>query len=49
MSAALPMVEETIDPDKAESELLRDRIMSLIEKDEKKAADALGLWLVRRD
>ena len=49
MSAALPMVEETIDPDKAESELLRDRIMSLVEKDQKKAADALGLWLVRRD
>lgn len=49
MSSALPMMEESLDPDKAESELLKDRIMGLVEKDNKKAASALGLWLVRRD
>lgn len=49
MSGALPMLEESIDPDKAESDLLKERIMSLVEKDNKKAANALGLWLVRRD
>jgi len=49
MSAALPMIEDSIDPDKAESELLKDRIMSLVEKDNEKAANALSLWLVRKD
>lgn len=49
MSGALPMLEEAIDPDKAESELLKERIMGFIERDDKKAADALSLWLVRRD
>lgn len=49
MSTALPMLEESLDPDKAESELLRERIMGLVEKDNPKAASALQLWLVRRD
>lgn len=49
MSAALPTLEESIDPDKAESELLKDRILGLVVNNNKKAADALGLWLVRRD
>jgi flagellar M-ring protein FliF len=49
MSGALPMLEESLDPDKAESELLRERIMSLMEKDEDKAAGAFSLWLVRKD
>lgn len=49
MSSALPVLEESLDPDKAESELLRERIMSLMEKDEEKAAGAFSLWLVRRD
>jgi flagellar M-ring protein FliF len=49
MSGALPMLEDSIDPDKAESDLLKERIMSLMEKDQKKAAAALGLWLVRRN
>lgn len=49
MSASLPMIEESVDPDKAESDLLKERIMALIEKDNKKAANALGLWLVRRE
>ena len=49
MSAALPMLEESLDPDKAESELLKDKIMGLIEQDGLKAANALGLWLVRKE
>ncbi len=49
MSAALPTLEESIDPDKAESELLKDRILGLVGSNNKKAADALSLWLIRRD
>lgn len=49
MSGALPMLEESIDPDKAESDLLKERILTLMDKDQKKAASALGLWLVRRN
>lgn len=49
MSGALPVLEDSLDPDKAESELLKDRIMALMEKDEEKAAGAFSLWLVRKD
>lgn len=49
MSSALPALEESMDPDKAESELLKERIMTLMEKDEEKAAGAFSLWLVRKD
>jgi flagellar M-ring protein FliF len=49
MSSALPVLEESLDPDKAESELLKERIMSLMEKDEEKASGAFSLWLVRKD
>ena len=43
------MLEESLDPDKAESELLKERIMNLIELDNEKAAGAFSLWLSRRD
>ena len=49
MTSALPVLHESIDPDKAESELLKDRILNLMQKDEEKAASAFGLWLVRKD
>lgn len=49
MTSALPILEEPIDPEKAESEILRDRIMALMEDDVEKAAGAFSLWLVRRD
>lgn len=49
MSSALPILEESLDPDKAESELLKERIMSLMNRDEEKAAGAFSLWLVRKD
>ena len=48
MAGALPMLEETLDPDKAESELLRERIMNLITNDGKKAAFALNQWVEER-
>ncbi len=49
MSAALPVLQESIDPEKAESELLKDRILGIMTKDEEKAANAFGMWLVRKD
>jgi flagellar M-ring protein FliF len=49
MSNALPVLAESLDPDKAETELLRERIMSLMEADEEKASGAFSLWLVRKD
>ncbi|PWU16147.1 MAG: flagellar M-ring protein FliF [Bdellovibrio sp.] len=49
MSSALPILEESIDPDKAESELLKDRIIALMENDGEKASNAFGMWLVRKE
>lgn len=49
MSSALPVLQESIDPEKAESELLKDRIMTLMQSDEEKAGNAFGMWLVRKD
>lgn len=49
MNGALPVLEESLDPDKAESELLKERIMNLMELDTEKAAGAFSLWLSRRD
>lgn len=49
MSSVVPILQESIDPEKAESEILKDRIMTLIEDDQDKAAGAFSLWLVRRD
>lgn len=49
MSGALPVLEESLDPDKAESELLKERIMNLMELDSEKAAGAFSLWLSRKD
>ena len=48
MGGALPMLEETIDPDKAESELLKERIVNLIQSDNIKAAYALNQWIEER-
>lgn len=49
MTGVLPSLNESIDPQKAESELLRERIITLIDQDNEKAVNAFGLWLVRRD
>ncbi len=49
MTSAMPILEEPVDPEKAESEILRERIMAIMEEDEEKASGAFSLWLVRRD
>lgn len=49
MGSALPVLSESVDPEKAEAELLKDRIMALMQKDEEKASNAFGMWLVRKD
>jgi flagellar M-ring protein FliF len=49
MSSALPVLQESLDPEKAESELLKDRIMTLLNTDEEKAGNAFSMWLVRKD
>ncbi len=49
MSTALPILQESVDPEKAEAELLKDRIMGIMQKDEEKSANAFGMWLVRKD
>ncbi len=49
MSGALPVLEESLDPEKAESELLKERILNIVEKEEEKAKGAFSLWLVREN
>ena len=49
MTGALPALNDSVHPDKAESELLKERILKHIDEDEKKAASALGMWLIRRE
>lgn len=49
MSSALPILEESLDPDKAESELLKEKILSLVDTNGKKSSSALGLWLVKKE
>ncbi len=49
MSVMLPIMQESVDPEKAESELLRDRIMTLMQKDEEKATSAVNMWVSRKE
>ncbi|MCS6838205.1 MAG: flagellar basal-body MS-ring/collar protein FliF [Bdellovibrionaceae bacterium] len=49
ISSALPVLDQAIDPEKAEAELLRDKIMSIVESDAEKASGALSLWLAKRE
>tara|TARA_Y100000766_G_C18917380_1_gene613215 strand:+ start:11863 stop:13422 length:1560 start_codon:yes stop_codon:yes gene_type:complete len=49
MAGALPALNDSVHPDKAESELLKERIMKYIGEDGKKAASALGMWLIRKE
>ncbi|MFZ3230887.1 MAG: flagellar basal-body MS-ring/collar protein FliF [Pseudobdellovibrio sp.] len=49
MGGVLPMLHESVDPEKAESELLKDRIMSLIDRDEEKASSAINMWVSRKE
>ncbi len=45
----VPMLQDSIDPEKAESELLKDRIMNLLNKDEDKAFSAINIWVSRKE
>lgn len=45
----VPMLQDSVDPDKAESELLKDRIMNLVNKDEEKASSAINIWVSKKD
>lgn len=49
LNGVLPMLKENIDPDKAESELLKDRIMGLISADEEKASSAINMWVAKKE
>lgn len=49
MTSIVPVLDEPIDPEKAESEILKERIMTIMDDDKEKASNAFGLWLVRRD
>lgn len=49
MRGVIPVLEDSLDPDKAESELLKERIMAILEDNEPKAAGAFGIWLSKRD
>ncbi len=49
MGGALPILEKSLDPDKAETELLKEKIIDLFSKDEEKAVSAVNEWLRRRD
>jgi flagellar M-ring protein FliF len=43
--AALPILEETVDIEKAEGELLRQKVISLVEMSPAKAAQVLAEWI----
>jgi flagellar M-ring protein FliF len=49
LSGVLPILQESVDPEKAESELLKDRIMTLMQKDEEKASSAINTWVARKE
>lgn len=49
MSGVVPILDEPVDPEKAESEILKERIVAIMDDDSEKASSAFDLWLVRRD
>ncbi len=49
LSNVLPILQESVDPEKAESELLRDRIVTLMQKDQEKAGNAINMWVTRKE
>lgn len=49
MAGVLPILQEAVDPEKAESELLKDRIINLMQKDEEKASSAINMWVARKE
>lgn len=49
MSGSLPVLHDHLDPNKAESELLKERIIGIIDQDIEKASGAFSLWLARKE
>lgn len=49
LSNMAPLLQESLDPDKAESELLKEKIMTLINKDEEKASSAINMWVAKKE
>jgi flagellar M-ring protein FliF len=49
MNSVIPVLDSPIDPEKAESEILKERILGMVQEDEEKASGAFSLWLIRRD
>lgn len=49
LSNVMPILQESVDPEKAESELLKDRIVTLMQKDEEKAGNAINMWVTRKE
>ena len=49
LGSVLPILQESVDPEKAESELLKDRIITLMQKDEEKASSAINMWVARKE
>lgn len=49
LNNVVPMLQDSIDPEKAESELLKDRIMNILNKDEEKASSAINIWVSRKE
>jgi flagellar M-ring protein FliF len=49
LGSVLPILQESVDPDKAESELLKDRIITLMQRDEDKASSAINMWVSRKE
>lgn len=47
--ASLPLIDETVDMERAENDLLRDKIISMVELHPNKAAQILSDWLVLSD
>ena len=49
MGGAIPALEKSLDPEKAETELLKEKIIDLFTRDEEKGVSAVNEWLKRRD
>ncbi len=49
INGVIPSLERTLDPDKAETELLKEKIIDLFQEDEEKGVSAVNEWLRRRD
>jgi flagellar biosynthesis/type III secretory pathway M-ring protein FliF/YscJ len=47
--ASLPLLEEKVDMEKAESELLKEKLISLVDITPGKAAQIITDWIVQAD